>query len=369
MAARIIVADVLDGLRTLPAAAARCVVTSPPYWGLRDYGVDGQIGLEATPEEYVDRLLAVFAEVWRVLAEDGTVWLNLGDSYCSASKWGGSSGTLNRRVSAGDSDLVPRNLNRGRRLVGDTKNPNAGVPTTGPNRNPQVGLKDKDLVGIPWRVAFALQAAGWWLRSDIVWDKPNPMPESVTDRPTRCHEYLFLLARSERYYYDAAAIAEPVADGTLARLERAHACTHAPGQTAHRGVAGERANRRQRSVAGAGAAPQLEEDPEVFSETRNRRTVWRIATRGFSEAHFATFPDDLVEPCILAGSSRGDTVLDPFAGAGTVGLVADRLGRHFIGVELNPEYAGIAQRRLTGDSPLFASVDVGPPSRPEGAQS
>jgi len=375
MSARIIVADVLDGLAQLEAESVQCVVTSPPYWGLRDYGQPGQIGLERTPEEYVTRLAEVFYQVWRVLKADGTLWLNLGDCY---NAYNGGSGPGSGPVDGPSERSAQR----------------PQLPTGYGIRDR--GLKPKDLIGIPWRVAFALQAGGWWLRSDIVWHKPNPMPESVGDRPTRCHEYLFLMARSERYYYDAAAIAEPVAEGTAARLERAHSGYQAPGQTPHNGTAGPRPNRRQAFPAGWGVgdeprtaaelntdavraeirstparerrqvspagrpcSPQIEEDPEAFSDTRNRRTVWTIPTIGYSEAHFATFPTALVAPCILAGSRPGDTVLDPFAGAGTVGLVADRLDRHSIGIELSPEYAAMAERRIREDAPLFTDVTLG----------
>lgn len=223
-----------------------------------------------------------------------------------------------------------------------------------------IGLKHKDLIGTPWRVAFALQAAGWWLRSDIIWNKPNPMPESVTDRPARSHECLFLLAKSERYFYDAAAIAEPVVSDTKARLDRARGLTHdPPGQRPHEGQLKKRERRnRQPSADGLKASPQIEEDPESFSDTRNCRTVWTIGTRPFSGAHFATFPPEIPRRCILAGSRRGDMILDPFAGAGTTLLVADRLGRNAIGIEINREYADIALDRIRNDSPLFVDIDL-----------
>ena len=363
MSARIIVADVSAGLASLPDGSAQCVVTSPPYWGLRDYGIAGQIGLEETPDLYLDRIVEVFREVRRVLRPDGTLWLNLGDCYVD----GG--GSRKARYGAGD-----------RRVTRETSRRDRAAVTT---RTPVAALKPKDMVGIPWRVAFALQADGWWLRSDIIWSKPNPMPESICDRPTKSHEYLFLLARSERYFYDQEAIAEPVAADTSARLMRAHAPHQAPGQAPHNGVVGGRPNRREpfpagwgagseprtaaefntqrrnRSPNGAAPAPQLEDRPGSFRETRNRRTVWEILTAAFPEAHFATFPPALVEPCILAGSRPGDTVLDPFCGAGTAGLVADRLGRSFVGIELNPEYAAMAERRIRGDAPLLADVSVG----------
>jgi len=306
--------DCLGLLREMPAGSVRCCVTSPPYWGLRDYGHGGQIGLEPTPEEYVARLVEVFREVRRVLADDGTLWLNLGDSYVGTSGAGtrvdhtntGGAGT--RSTSARPAGMRP-----------GADNP----------------LKAKDLVGIPWRVAFALQADGWYLRSDIIWAKPNPMPESVTDRPTKAHEYLFLLSKSARYYYDAAAISEPSVDppgvsrgGALARFGRDEKLIAA---NAHRG-----------------------DKIPVSDGSRNRRTVWTVPTQPFAEAHFAVMPEALVEPCILAGSAPGDTVLDPFAGSGTVGVVALRYGRRFIGCELNAEYAQMARRRVAG--PLFAEV-------------
>jgi DNA modification methylase len=396
---RIIIADVLAGLAQLEPESVHCVVTSPPYWGLRDYGVAGQIGLERTLTEYVGRMVEVFSAVRRVLRRDGTLWLNLGDSY----------------------NGYPGGATTGGPLSNKNQHARASRPT-GYGLSAD-GLKPKDLVGVPWRVAFALQAAGWWLRSDLIWAKPNPMPESVQDRPTRSHEYLFLMAQSERYYYDQEAISEPVAEGTAARLDRAHAAYQAPGQPPHNGTAGPRPNRNRTypdTMKGSAPAPQIEEDPDAFSGLRNRRTVWTIPTMGYSEAHFATFPPALVEPCILAGTSergccsacgapwRRDlevsyrhhnntaprnpgggvaitpgaersgavlirdaktsgwspgcdcgaevvpcVVLDPFAGAGTTGLVADRLGRSFVGIELNPEYARLAERRLRGDCPLF----------------
>jgi site-specific DNA-methyltransferase (adenine-specific)/site-specific DNA-methyltransferase (cytosine-N4-specific) len=280
--ATILLGDVRERLADVEPGSVQTCVTSPPYWGLRDYGHDGQLGLESTPDEYVARMVGVFREVRRVLADDGTLWLNLGDSYAT-----------------------------GAGKVGD--HPGGGVQgaswrgaTTSPNRLPIEGFKPKDLVGIPWRVAFALQADGWWLRQDIIWHKPNPMPESVTDRCTKSHEYLFLLAKSERYFYDGEAIAEPA----------------------------------------------------LHSDTRNRRSVWTIATKPFKGAHFAVMPEALAEPCVLAGSRADDLVLDPFSGSGTVGVVALRHGRRFVGVELNPEYAEIARDRIEGDQPMFNTVQV-----------
>lgn len=256
----VIEGDALKSLQRLPTASIQCVVTSPPYWGLRDYGVVGQIGLESELQQFINRLVAVFAEVRRVLRDDGTVWLNIGDGYTSG--------------------------NRGWRAP-DKKNPARAM---GVRPDTPAGLKPKDLIGVPWRLAFALQADGWYLRSDIVWNKPNAMPESVKDRPTRSHEYIFLLSKSEHYAYD------------------------------HREV--------------------------LETGGRNRRSVWNINTQPTPHAHFATFPPSLVEPCILASTKQGDFVLDPFFGSGTVGIVCEALHRRYVGVELNPDYVQIATSRL-----------------------
>ena len=315
---RIIEGDCREALRAMPEGSARCCVTSPPYWGLRDYGHDGQLGLEPTPEQYVANMVEVFREVRRVLADDGTLWLNLGDCYAQSE-------IRHRNKESASSGL---RTSRGRW--------SARVAQTG--RKPDHGLKPKDLVGIPWRVAFALQADGWYLRADIIWSKPNPMPESVRDRPTKAHEYVFLLAKSDRYFYDCEAVKEAATHaGRIVRATGAGA-KNAAGST-------EAADRR--------TAVGFTTHDTLVADTRNRRSVWNIATRPFTGAHFATMPTDLVEPCVMAGSATGDTVLDPFAGAGTVGLVANRLGRAFVGVELNPQYAAIARERITGDAPLF----------------
>ncbi len=274
---QIITGDALQSLQAMPDGSVDCIVTSPPYWGLRDYGHAGQLGLEQTPEEYVAAMVAVFREVRRVLKPTGTLWLNLGDSYTS----GG------RTLRDADDKLEARGM--------DSR------PAT------PMGLKPKDLVGIPWRVAFALQADGWYLRSDIIWHKPNPMPESVTDRCTKAHEYVFLLAKSERYFYDAEAVKE-----------------EAVGKTLH-------------DLTGPGK--------------RNRRDVWTIPTKPFKGAHFAVMPEALVAPCILAGCPEGGTILDPFAGSGTVGTVALNHKRKFIGIELNPTYAAMARRRINASVP------------------
>ena len=288
--------------RQIPLAdgCAQCVVTSPPYFGLRDYGTANQIGLEPTPDAFVAALVAVFREVRRVLKDDGTVWLNLGDSYAGA-----NTGCAWREGSA--------------RADGDVRGDGA---TSRRNRNGNgavEGVKPKDLLGIPWRVAFALQADGWYLRSDIIWHKPNPMPESVTDRPTKAHEYLFLLTKSERYFYDAEAVSEQSAGRTdMGRMNF-----------------GARVNE---------GGEWKTERPDV-KETRNRRSVWTVATMPYSGAHFATMPEKLVEPCILAGSRLGDRVFDPFMGSGTVGAVAERLGRRWVGTDLNPAYHALARKR------------------------
>jgi DNA modification methylase len=303
---RILVGDCREQMRTLPERSVHCCVTSPPYWGLRDYGVGGQLGLESTPEEYVARMVAVFAEVRRVLRDDGTLWLNLGDSYAGAG-WGGGGNRKGNEHGQHDSPALSK-------VRGWTPD----------------GLKPKDLIGIPWRVAFALQADGWYLRSDIIWAKPNPMPESVTDRPTKAHEYLFLLSKSERYFYDAEAVKEgadtaPHAAGYVSGAE------YAVGPMSRNGHS-QREGDQTRVWAADGR--------------RNRRSVWTIATQPYSEAHFATYPEKLVEPCVLAGCPEGGTVLDPFNGSGTTGAVACRLGRNYIGCELNPEYVTLAHRRI-----------------------
>jgi DNA modification methylase len=340
------------------------VVTSPPYWGLRDYGTarweggdadcdhlepprggrdpitaakqltsagtltyqfanecrkcgsrwrDAQIGLEPTPEAYVATMVSVFREVRRVLRDDGTVWLNLGDSYAGSGR--GPSGNFQPDASCLD------------------------------NRIPVPGLKPKDLCGIPWRVAFALQADGWYLRSDIIWAKPNPMPESVTDRPTRSHEYIFLLSKSERYFYDQDAIREPNLESSIQRMMKPW-----NGET----VRGHPSGRAQMISGGraGGNAPMANVDPNG----RNKRSVWTVNSEPTPEAHFATFPQKLIEPCILAGSRTGDLVLDPFIGSGTVGKVAERFGRRWVGLELSENYIGIAKNRTAQRGMQFGTT-------------
>ena len=356
---RIVQGDVRVLLKKLRSDYINCVVTSPPYWGLRDYGtaqweggdpgcdhrqgrpgsgradgivderfqrnrdgagafknecrcgarrIDSQIGLEPTLAEYIETMRGVFREVWRVLRKDGTLWLNMGDSYAS--------GEIGRHDAL---SAVNGNAGITYKSLGESQN----------NKRQQArlssGLKPKDLCGVPWRVAFALQSDGWYLRSDIIWAKPNPMPESVTDRPTKAHEYVFLLSKSERYYYDAEAIREPAQDwGMRNREGQAFTKGVMPNGQPHRGCV----------------------DANFATRGRNRRTIWQIATAPFPEAHFATFPPKLVEPCILAGCPVPGIVLDPFAGAGTVGLVANQLGRHALLFELNPAYCEMAHRRI-----------------------
>jgi len=337
MSVQIITGDCRAELAKLPAESVNCCVTSPPYFGLRDYGVDGQIGLENTPEAFVTELVAVFREVRRVLRDDGVCWLNLGDSYAGG---GGHCPTA-------PSSTYSKSGKYGEALK------SGGI-------KPQGTIKQKDLIGIPWRVAFALQADGWYLRQDIIWAKPNPMPESVQDRCTKAHEYVFLLSKSPRYWYDADAIAEPVAPATVSRLaqdvEAQEGSHRVPGKT----------NGPMRAARGK-ALTSPRNDGNTWNENngrgfiptsdfRNARSVWNIATQPFSEAHFATFPPELAERCIKAGCPEGGVVLDPFGGAGTTGLVADRLQRNAILIELNPEYAAMAKRRIEKDAGLFAEV-------------
>jgi len=289
----------LDILPTMEAGSVNCCVTSPPYFGLRDYGNDEQIGLEETPEAFVESLVKVFREVKRVLADDGTLWLNLGDSYAMSGLPGGN-------PDKHGGELRSRAKKR-------------SVPS---------GLKPKDLIGIPWRVAFALQQDGWYLRQDIIWSKPNPMPESVTDRCTKAHEYIFLLSRKAKYYYDHEAIKINVKQDWGTR-DRTNGKYHneGTGLTPHSGL-------------------------EASYDKANKRSVWEVTTKPFSGAHFATFPPDLIKPCILAGCPAGGTVLDPFGGSGTTGMVALELGRSAELIELNPDYVDIIEGR-TNVTPGF----------------
>ena len=305
---KVLIGDCRDTLKTLPEQSVNTCVTSPPYFGLRDYGHEGQMGAEPTPDEFVAALVEVFREVRRVLRDDGTVWLNLGDSYARAGGWSNNNGLDG--VSREDSKRAKSNLSY----------------TDGKSQKLAKGLKPKDLIGIPWRVAFALQADGWYLRQDIIWHKPNPMPESVTDRCTKSHEYIFLLSKSPKYYYDHVAIKEP-ADPKNNR-ESAGVRRTAPGSSDHGGPA-------------SGKRDYV---------TRNRRDVWTVPVRPYKGAHFATFPPALIEPCILAGCPEGGIVLDPFGGSGTTAGVAVGSGRNAVICELNPEYVDLIAERVAAVS-------------------
>ena len=300
------IGNVLDVLPTLAAGRFRCCVTSPPYWGLRDYGHPDQLGLEATPDLYVEHMVTVFREVRRVLSDDGTLWLNVGDSYAGAR--GGAQGA--------GGQMADRSVAKSRcREVGITRVAD--------------GCKPKDLVGIPWMLAFALRADGWFLRQDIIWHKPNPMPESVRDRCTKAHEYIFLLSKSEKYFFDSEAMKEPALNaGKRVSLGKK---SFSKGQAAGAGIA----------ATGNGTA-----DFYDVPETRNRRSVWTVATKPYKGAHFAAFPPDLIEPCILAGSRPGDVVLDPFMGSGKTAAVALQHGRRAIGCEINSEYLPLIEQSL-----------------------
>jgi DNA modification methylase len=311
MTVSILTGDCREQLRTLADGSVNCIVTSPPYYGLRDYGMADQIGLEQTPDAFVAELVAVFREARRVLADDGTLWLNLGDSY-----------------NAQPGQRKPTDK------VGAKQETNAGSNSIG-SRNVEA-LKPKDLIGIPWRVGFSLQTDGWYLRQDIIWHKPNPMPESVTDRCTKSHEYVFLLSKSARYYYDADAIAEPSVYGAG---EGGHQAFGTPGGKAE--------------IAYGAMVSGKTWDSDG---TRNKRSVWSIVTKPYSEAHFATMPPELADTCIKAGCPKGGTVLDPFGGAGTTGLAADRLNRNAVLIELNPEYATLARNRIAHDAGMFGEV-------------
>jgi len=308
--------DAREALSRLPDKTIQTCVTSPPYWGLRDYGIAGQLGLENSPDKFVAKLVEVFREVRRVLKDDGTLWLNLGDCYAQSS-YGSGGGWAKARNNYSNAPAQNRSL---------FKDPGY-----------RHGLKNKDLIGIPWRVAFALQADGWYLRQDIIWHKRNPMPESVTDRCTKAHEYIFLLSKSDRYYFDHEAIKEPaLSPGSVHVHKAGNKTSSLAGDPRH-------ATKPQRTV--------------VTGSTRNRRSVWTVSTKPYRGAHFATFPPDLIEPCILAGAPVGGIVLDPFMGTGTTGYVALKHGRDFIGIELNPEYLELARARIA------TATDVGPACR------
>ena len=305
--------DSLEVLKTLPENSVDCCVTSPPYYGLRDYGADGQIGREAAPEEYINRLVSVFHEVKRVLSPQGTCWLNIADTYCGTGSKAGHA---------------------------DPKNPKGrnGQQVAINHRAP--GCKPKDLIGIPWLLALALRGDGWYLRSSIIWHKGNPMPESTRDRPTRCYEYIFLLTKSKKYYYDWQAVAEPIAPTTAARYKAGRGgnqkySAEVPGQGKIQRINRERAR---------GAIYD-----EIIRPIRSRRNIWQINTVPYRGGHFAAFPPKLAETCILAGCPVGGVVLDPFLGSGTTAKVAKALNRRYIGIELNPEYCALAKKRIGGE--------------------
>ena len=355
---QIINGDSLTEMRKLPAESVQCCVTSPPYWGLRDYGVAGQLGLESTPQEYVAKLVEIFSEVRRVLKPDGVLWLNLGDSYNSGAEIG--------RHEAREGNAAGCNTTK---FLGTKRQ--YGERTT--------SLKPKDLVGIPWRVAFALQADGWWLRQDIIWAKPNPMPESVQDRCTKSHEYIFLLTKSASYFYDAKAIAEPSVSahpsgngfdgrqggsdhlpmsgetGTIKQWKPASwkGSSFDTGKTAEHQLFRSQSEEARANVARARAEGGDHDSP--FGDTRNRRSVWEITTKPYKEAHFATFPPEIPRLCILAGTRPGDTVLDPLGGSGTTGQVAQELGRHAILIEINRAYCEMARARTAQTGMILES--------------
>ena len=306
----ILCGDALERLRTLEAESVHTCVTSPPYYNLRDYGAAGQIGMEETPEEYIGKLVDVFREVRRVLRPDGTLWVNIGDSYATRSG--------------------PQPPTNTRNTCGHTA------------KHRPSGYKYKDLMGIPWLLAFALRADGWYLRQDLIWHKTNAMPESVRDRCTKAHEYIFLLSKSPHYYFDAAAIREPCGVKGNARTFRG-------GGAYTGGRSFQNSARVERESHGNSANN---------TGGRNKRSVWSIATGQFKAAHYATFPERLVEPCILAGCPEGGVVLDPFAGSGTTGVVAKRLRRHFVGVEINPDYWQMAMNRITNTAAPFEQLEI-----------
>lgn len=339
MSYQLLQGDCFSILRTLPAASVHCCVTSPPYWGLRDYGVDGQIGREPTFSDYIANLVNVFREVRRVLREDGTLWLNLGDAYANDSKWGGETG--------GKQSYLP---DTDRRHVGREKR--------------STGLPAKSLIGIPWRVAFALQDDGWVLRSDIIWHKPNPMPESVEDRPTKSHEYIFLLAKSGTYYYDSDAVKEPAVTNDMRRPYGSPGSWQLDGRPSEqrhggelRGKGGKNSFRGQGAERKGSTGPANRDGRDMtnvgYGPNRNRRSVWTVATKPYPGSHFAVYPLELVQPCIMAGSPAGGTVLDPFNGSGTTGVAAISLGRQYIGIEINPDYIKLAEDRLGKTQPAL----------------
>ena len=328
---------------------AQTCVTSPPYFGLRDYGHEGQIGLEQTPEEYIKAMVEVFRCVWDVLEDDGTLWLNIGDSYYNY-RPGKGQALVKQTISNTNQDLPQNCARRGNKLD---------------------GLKEKDLIGIPWMLAFALRADGWYLRQDIIWHKPNPMPESVQDRCTKAHEYIFLLSKSQKYYFDNESIAEPLASASIARLSQANlenqkGSDRVPGKTngnmkaVYCGSDKPYTGKSTKDYGAGGAQDASATKARIVDRilsgeitTRNKRSVWTVTTKPYKGAHFTTFPPDLIEPCILAGAPAGGVVLDPFMGSGTTAAVALQHGRQYLGCELNPEYGPLQQNRIDVYRSLF----------------
>lgn len=326
----ILCGDALEQMQALPDRSVDCCVTSPPYYGLRDYGVDGQIGLEQTPDEYIARLVEVFTEVRRALADDGTLWVNIGDSYAGSGKGGAKHPDNAKHYKQGTS----------RGMIGSEATTHVSWGA----------VKPKNLLGIPWRLAFALQSDGWYLRQDIIWSKPNPMPESVTDRCTKSHEYIFLLSKSPRYYFDAVAISERAVgfDDSPPRGSEGAFGTSQQGRRKGNNLTFRGGGIYTNGKSFANSVPaERESHGNTPNPTglRNKRSVWTVATVGYKEAHFATFPPELIRPCIRAGCRPGGTVLDPFFGSGTTGEVALQEGRQVIGIELNPDYVALAHDR------------------------
>lgn len=304
-APQILIGDCIESMKTLPDQSVDCCITSPPYWGLRDYGTEDQLGLEETPEEYVQNMVRVFGEVKRILKDEGTLWLNLGDTYSGSGKGAWS-----------NDEQREKNAHKTLEVYIPTRKE---IPLAGKIAK---GLKNKDLVGIPWRVAFALQADGWYLRQDIIWHKPNPMPESVTDRCTKAHEYIFLLSKSRHYYFDSDSIKEPASPDDSIRDRDITKLNNTPGRTKMKGL------------------------KTNHYTTKNKRSVWTVSTKPYSGAHFATFPEDLIEPCVLAGCPKYGTIIDPFGGSGTTGQVALKHNRNSILCEINPDYVKLMHKRI-----------------------
>lgn len=301
--------DAREILKKIPSEFANCCVTSPPYYGLRDYKIKGQIGLEKTPEEYIEKLVCVFREVKRILKKDGTLWVNIGDCYAGSGGCGSKEYHEKKHTQFGKPDRNPMKYQPPKKIEISIRN-----------------LKPKDLIGIPWMLAFALRTDGWYLRQDIIWSKPNPMPESVKDRCTKSHEYVFLLSKSRQYYFDNDSIKENTITNDNSNRDRDNSkLNNTPGRTRMGGLI------------------------KNNYEYRNKRSVWEINTKPFNESHFATFPPKLIEPMILAGCPRDGIIIDPFSGAGTTGLVSKKLNRHYILIDINPEYCEMENRRINGE--------------------